>query len=164
MKKINFYLSSIVLLILVSSCNGYKPIFSSANFNFNIVEHTIEGNRKLGNQIYSQLFRLSKSAKNTENVREIVVLLNVSKDKSATSKDSTGKILEYKITINTKVKVNDYITEDEILKQNFTYSTNYKVQNQYYDTVQLENQTIDSLIDKTYRDLLVNLSENITTK
>ena len=70
MKKINFYLSSIVLLILVSSCNGYKPIFSSANFNFNIVEHTIEGNRKLGNQIYSQLFRLSKSAKNTENVRE----------------------------------------------------------------------------------------------
>ena len=45
-----------------------------------------------GNKIYSKLFRLSKSVKDNQNTKNIILTINVSKDKNATSKDNKGKI------------------------------------------------------------------------
>ena len=90
--------------------------------------------------------------------------LNLSKYKNATVKDSAGKILEYKITLNTNIKVTDFITKDNILNQIFTSSITYKVQNKYSDTVILENRSIEDLVDKTYQELVVRLAQNIITK
>ena len=72
--------------------------------------------------------------------------------------------MEYKITLNTFVKVSDSLTDNKILEQNFSSSTTYKLQNQYSDTVKLENKSMESLINKTYQDLLIKMSENISTK
>ena len=56
--------------------------------------------------MYSKLYGLSKSKKDDQNLRNIDLVIEISKDKKATTKDSaTGKILEYKITLNTKVMV-----------------------------------------------------------
>ena len=85
----------------------------------------------------------------------------MSKDKNATFKNSAGKILEYKITLNTKVEIKDFVTDDKILNQTFISSTTYKVQNQYSDTVNLENKSIETLINKTYQEILIKLSQNI---
>ena len=76
-------------------------------------------------------------------------------------KNSSGEITEYKIILNTNVKVINYLTNTPILSQNFISSTSYKVQSQYSDTIDLENRSIDDLIDNTYRELLIKLSENI---
>ena len=88
----------------------------------------------------------------------------MSKDKNATSKNSAGKILEYKITLKTEVKVTDSITDDKILNETFVSSLTYKMQNQYSDTVNLENTTIENLINKIYKELLIKFSENLVTK
>ena len=164
MKKINYPVLTIILLIFINGCTGYKPIFGSANFDFKIAEYSIEDDKILGNKIYSKLFRLSKSVKDNQNTKNIILTISVSKDKNATSKDNKGKILEYKITLNTKVTVVDFITGDKILSQNFSLSSTYKVQDQYYTTIQKENETINNLIDNTYQDLLIKLSQNIITK
>ena len=161
MKKTTYFIFSFVLLILISGCTGYKPIFGSSNLQFKIADYTIEGNKVLGKKIYSKLYSISKSTENDQNARSVGFFINVSKDKNASVKSSTGKILEYKITLNSEIKVKDFITDDQILNQTFTFSLTYNVQNQQSDTVKLENRSIEAMIDKTYQELLIKLSQNI---
>ena len=161
MKKIFYSIFILAVFILINQCAGYKPIFSTTNLQFKIAEHEIKGNKLLGNKLYSRLHILSKSKNNEQNIRNIKLIINVKKTKSATSKDSSGKILEYKISLNTKVEAKDYITDKSILNQNFNSSLNYKIQSKYTDTLTLEGKTTDDLINKTYQDILFNLSKNI---
>ena len=88
-------------------------------------------------------------------------LLSLAKNKAATAKDSTGKILEYIITLNSKIIIKDYLTNDEILNQSFSYSSSYNVQDLYSETIKLEQRSIKDLIDKTYNNLLAKMSEII---
>ena len=161
MKKIIHSIFILVAFILINQCSGYKPIFSKTNIQFKIVDKEIKGNKLLGNRLYSKLHVLSKSKNNDENIRNILLILDVTKIKSPTSKDSSGKVLEYKINLNTNVEAKDYLTNKSILKQNFNSSLNYKIQSKYSDTLTLEGKTINDLIDKTYQDILLNLSKNI---
>ena len=164
MRKIIYPILPILLIILISACAGYKPIFESVNLNFEIADYSIEGDKKLGNKIYSKLYNLSKSNKNQKEITSVVINIKVLKEKNSTSKDATGKILEYKINLNTKVIVKNYLTNDKLLDKNFISSSSYKVQDQYSETVKHENRVIENLINKTYQDLLIKLSENILTK
>jgi len=160
MKKIAYFSALFSLLFVIGSCNGYKPIFSSSNLNFKIANYTIEGEKKLGKKIYRQLNDISQSNKNAD-AKSINILINTTKNKVSTIKDSTGKILEYKISLNSKIVVTDFLTDREILNNNFFFSSSYKVQDQYFDTIKYENKTQDDMINKTYQDLLIKLSEKI---
>ena len=164
MKKVIYPIFSFILLLFINGCAGYEPIFGSTNLQFEIADYSIEGNKILGNKIYSKLYSLSKSKKDDQNLRSIDLVIKVSKDKKATVKDSAGKILEYRITLNTDVKVTDFITKDKILNQIFISSLTYKVQDKYSDTVDLEKQIIENLLNKTYQELVVKLAQNIITK
>ena len=164
MKKIAYPIFSFVLLIFINGCTGYEPIFSSKNLQFKIANFSIEGDKILGNKIYSKLYSISKSTKNDLDVRNIDLLIRISKIRNATSKDSAGKILEYKITVNTEVQIKDFTNDDKILNQTFTSSSTYKVQDQQSDTVNLENRTIEDLMDNTYKELLIKLSQSISER
>ena len=164
MKKIVYPIFSFILLLFINGCVGYEPIFGSTNLQFEIVDYSIEGNKILGNKIYSKLYSLSKSKKDDQNLRRVDLVIKVSKDKNVTTKDSAGKILQYKITLNTDIKVTDFITKDKIFNQIFISSLIYKVQNKYSDTVDLENQIIENLLSKTYQELVIKLTQNIRTK
>ena len=164
MKKNTFTILLIVLLIFINGCSGYKPIFSSTNLEFDIANYSLEDDKTLGEKIYLRLKRASKLNKNNENVRKIDILIKASQNKKATAKDSSGKILQYKISLNFDVKIKDYLTEDEILNETYSSSFTYKIQNQYSDTLKLEERSIDQVVDKTYQQILIKLSENIITK
>ena len=161
MKKIPYLFISFIILIYIGACAGYKPIFSSSNLEFIITDYSILGDKKLGNQIYSKLYNLSKSTKKTSETKNIYLLINVSKDKKATAKDSTGKILGYKINLSTTITIKDVMTGNKILNENFSFSSAYKAQDQYSETIKLENQTTQNLINNTYQDLLIKLSANL---
>ena len=163
----NRILNLIVLftfLLFLNSCVGYEPIFSSTNLQFKIIDYSIKGNKVLGKQIYSQLYNLSKSNKNDEDVQDIDIFIEISKDKSATTRSNTGKILEYKISLNTKVIIKNHATQNEILNQVFSSSSSYQVQTQHSETIKLENRNVENLINKTYQDLLILLSQKILVK
>jgi len=164
MKKIFCSVFLLILLVLINGCTGYEPIFGSSNLQFEIADYSIEGDKILGNKIYSKLHRLSKSKSDDQNLRSVNLAIKVSKDKKATTRNSAGKILEYKITLNTDVKVTDFITKDKILNQIFVSSLTYKVQNKYSDTVNLENRSVENLLTKTYEELVIRLAQNIITK
>ena len=161
MKKISYILMSLILLINVFACTGYKPIFSSTNLDFKIADYSVTGDKKLGNQIYNRLYNLSKSSQNTHNTKNIYVLINIIKDKKATSKNSAGKILAYRISLSTTVTVRNFIMDNQIFSEIFVFSSSYKVQDQYSETKKIEDRSVENLIDKTYQDLLIKLSESI---
>ena len=164
MKKIAYPIFSLILLIFINGCTGYEPIFGSTNLQFEIVDYSIEGNKILGKKIYTKLYSLSKSKKDDQNLRSVDLIIKVSKDKIATAKNSAGKILEYKITLNTDVTVTDFLTKDKILSQIFISSLTYRAQNKYSDTVNLENKSIENLLNKTYQELVIRLAQSIITK
>ena len=161
MKKISYLLVSLILLINIGACTGYKPIFSSSNLEFKITDYSILGDKKLGKRIYSKLYNLSQSTKNTPEAENIYILINVSQNKNATAKNNAGKILGYRINLSTTIMIKNSISEHEILNNTFSFSSTYKIQDQFSETKKLENQIIENLIDKTYQDLLIKLSENI---
>tara|TARA_B100001750_G_C15114531_1_gene401816 strand:- start:50 stop:544 length:495 start_codon:yes stop_codon:yes gene_type:complete len=164
MKKITSIIILFILLIFINSCAGYKPIFGSSNLQFEIADYSIGGDEKLGNQIYSKLYNFSRSNKNQEDITSIFITINVLKEKNATVKNSAGKILEYKISLNTTVKVKNYLTDDKILDSEFALSSSYKVQDQHSETIKFENKSTENLINQTYQELLIKLSENILLK
>ena len=47
------------------------------------------------------------------------------------------------------------------IDETYTYSSSYKVQSQFSDTINAENVTIENLLDKMHQELLIKLSENI---
>ena len=161
-KKISVIFFSI-FFILANGCAGYKPIYSNSNLEFKIVDYTIKGDKRLGNKIYSKLYNLSRTKKNLDSDKSIILLIDTSLNKNETSKDSSGKILEYKLTLIAKIEILDFLSNDRILYQAFVSSLSYKVQSQYSETIKLENSSIEDLIDKTYKDLLVKLAQNINT-
>ena len=105
-----------------------QPIFSSTKLQFKIADYSIKADKKLGNQIYSHLYTLAQSNKDNADAQNFHITIAASKDKTATIKNSTGKILEYKVSLNTNIIIKDFLTNDEILNQYFTHSSSYKVQ------------------------------------
>jgi len=161
MKKIPYLFILFIILINIGACTGYKPIFGSSNLEFKIADYSISGDKKLGNQIYSKLYNLSRSIKKNPETKNIYLLIDISKDKNATSKDQAGKILGYRINLTTKITIKDVITGNEILNENFSFSSTYKAQDKYSETIILENQTTENLINNIYQDLLIKLSANL---
>ena len=161
MKKI-FYLTFLIsLFIFVNDCAGYKPIFGSSNLEFKIVDYSISGDKRLGNQIYSRLYDFSKSTENVTGAKNIYILINSSQNKNVTAKNSAGKILGYRVSLSTTITAKDLMTGNEIINETFYYSSTYKTQDEFFETKKLENQTIENLINTTYQDLLIKLSEKL---
>ena len=138
MRKISYLIILLIFLINIGACTGYKPIFSSSNLEFKISDYSIVGDKKLGNQIYSKLYNLSRSTKNTPDTKNIYISINTTQNKQATAKDSAGKILGYRINLSTTIIIKDFINEKEILNNTLSFSSTYKVQDQFSETTKLE--------------------------
>ena len=162
MKKIYYLVFLIAAFIFVNECGGYKPIFSSENLKFKISNYEIIGDKKLGNKFYSKIYNLSKSNKDLSENKVLDLIINIEKTKSPTSNNSAGKILGYKIDLSVKITFTDFVTEKNILDQNFSSSLTYSVQDQYSDTASAEKITIENLINNTYREILIILSKNLS--
>ena len=162
MKKIIFLIISIILFYYLNACAGYKPIYSSSNFNFIIEDHSIKGEERLANSIYRNLYNISLSNKNNQAAQSVSLSIDTKKERIATVKNSAGKILEYEINLNTNIIIKDFLTDKSILNQNFNYSISYKVQDEHSETIKLENKNIENLVNKTYEDALIKISEILT--
>ena len=161
MKKIAYLIISIIFFNFINACSGYKPIYTT-NLQFEIADYSLKENKKLGRQIYSKLYNLSKSNKQNTNIHSITIMIDITKNKAASAKDSAGKVLEYRNLLSSNIIIKDYLTDDEILNQNFSYSSTYKVQDKYSETKRIENKSTKDLINKIYQNLIIKMSEIIT--
>ena len=77
MKKIFYLLVPLILLINITACSGYKPIFDSSNLEFKIADYSILGDRELGKKIYSKLYNLFQSNENNSTAKNIYIVITV---------------------------------------------------------------------------------------
>ena len=159
MKKSIYLAFFIILFIFTSSCSGYKPIFKTSSIQFEIKDYSISGEERLGELIYKNLQNIA--AKNNQGAQSITLSINVLKKKTPTVKDSAGKILEYKINVMTNIIINDFYNDKELVKHDFNYSSSFEVQDQHSETIKLENLNIQNLINKTYQNIIIKISENL---
>ena len=160
MKKTAYLIISIIFLSFINACAGYKPIYTT-NLQFEIADYSLKNNEKLGKKLYSKLYNLSKSNKQNTNSQSITIMIDMTKNKEASAKDSAGKILEYRNLLSSNIIIKDYLTDDEILNQNFSYSSTYRVQDKYSETKKIENRSTEDLINKMYQNLLIKMSKMI---
>ena len=95
------------------------------------------------------------------NTKEINISIQVFKNKKTTAKNTSGKILEYRIELKANILVKDFISNEILLEHTFDSFSSYKVQDQHSETIKLENKTTEDLVNKVFDDLLIKLTENI---
>ena len=150
MKKIFICLCFLVIF----GCTGYKPIFSTKNFVFNITEIQNIDNNKTTKQIIKSIrsYKLDNDVKKNYSLK-----INSQTTNDITSRDSRGNPLTYRIIVSVEVKVfkdnsNKLFNNINIIKD-FTY--NY--QTNQFELGQYEKNITDNLIVKIAEEIILEL-------
>ena len=146
MKKIIF----ISLIIFLSNCAGYKPIFTSDQTNFYIEKIEISDDSKL-------IRKLIKSLKpySVENGKQSIALkLDLDKQENVIMKDAKGDPASYEIKIELNV---DVIMMDGTNKLNFKENFTFNNQSNKFELNQYKKNTETNLINKIFENLILKL-------
>ena len=142
----------LVLVLFLTNCSGYKPVFSTKDFNFFIDKIIITDNDKISYKIKKKLKPYS-----SENTNKIKINLNInsSKEIKIISKDNKGDALMFNLIINSSIEIlsNDIIEKKYKFVEKFTF----KNQANKFELEQYKRSLEDELIDKIFEKLILNL-------
>ena len=138
-------------LILLNSCS-YKPLFYDEKIIFDISEIKIEGDKKLNNKIERNLQK-KVSNSNSNKIFKLKIITN--KERKITSKDSSGNPESFRLTIITKLIVED----DKKNVKNFSYnkSQEYVSRDNKFDLKNYEKKIEDNLIIQISNEIILAL-------
>ena len=140
-----------ILLFLITTGCGFKPILVKSNYNFSYIIEKSTGSERINSNIVEKLKALSGSKKTYS------VTLNSTETKNILSKDSKGdpNILEIVIYLNYSIKDNGKIIVNKNLSQRSTY-------NNIADKFELEKSEdilIENLTTNLAQDIISSTSE-----
>ena len=142
-------LISIVILSLILTNCGFKPIYNSNSGNFEVIE--IKNKNENKNSFFIEKVITSLSNKNAKNK----VKLEIDYDQSISTilKDSKGDPSKKKLSINVIIKVKS--DNDNILvNQRFNEEFSYDVQSDKFGMAQYEENITDNLNRKISNDII----------
>ena len=92
----------LILVLFLTNCSGYKPVFSTKDINFFISQIIITDNDKISYKIKKKLKPYS-----SENINKIKISLNINSSKKVKiiSKDNKGDALMFNLVINSNVDI-----------------------------------------------------------
>ena len=142
----------LVLVLFLTNCSGYKPIFSTKDVNFFIDKIIITDNDKISYKIKKKLKPYS-----SENTNKIKINLNInsSKEIKIIAKDNKGDALMFNLIINSSIEIlsNDIIEKKYKFVEKFTF----KNQANKFELEQYKRSLEEELIDKIFEKLILNL-------
>ena len=145
-KKIIF----ISLLIFLSNCTGYKPIFTSDQTNFHIEKIEISNDNKLVRKLIKSLKPYS-----VDNGKQSITLkLDLNKQENVIMKDAKGDPASYEIKIELKV---DVIRMNGTNKLNFKENFIFNNQSNKFELNQYKKNMETNLINKIFENLILEL-------
>ena len=146
MKKI----ISICLLIILSNCGGYKPIFTSNQTNFYIDKIEISDDSKLIRKIIKNLKPYS-----IENGKQNISLkLDLDKQEDVIMKDEKGDPASYEIRIKLDV---DVMIKNSTKKLVFNEKFTFNNQSNKFEMSQYKKNAEMNLINKIFENLILEL-------
>ncbi len=140
-------LFSIYLLILLTACSSYTPIYTTNQINFYIDKIEIENDNKLTRKIIKKL--KPYTIKNEK--QSITLKLDLKKQESIIMKDAKGDPASFEVKVNLKVNIKSKNNDKELNfeeKFNFNNKSNKFELNQYKKTMETNvlNKIFESLI------------------
>ena len=140
----------ISLVIFLSNCAGYKPIFTSDQTNFYIEKVEISDDNKLVRKLVKNLKPYS-----IDNGKQSITLkLDLNKQENVIMKDAKGDPASYEI----KIKLNvDVITKDGNNKLNFEENFTFNNQSNKFEFNQYKKNMEKNLINKIFESLMLEL-------
>ena len=138
----------IILSLILTSC-GFKPIYNSKNSNFEVIE--IENKNENKNSFLIEKVIMSLSNKDAKN--KVKLELDYKQSISTILKDSKGDPSKKKLSINVIIKVKS--DNDNILvNQRFNEEFSYDVQSDKFGMAQYEENITDNLNRKISNDII----------
>ena len=142
------FVSIVILSILLSGC-GFKPIYSSKESNFQVIEIININKNKNSFAIEQMVMSLS----NQEAVRKVKIEFDYKEKIETVLKDNKGDPSKKKLSIIVNLKVQD--EKDNILNtKNFSEEFNYDVQSDKFTMAQYESNIINNLYNKISNDII----------
>ena len=103
----------LIILISLSSCSGYKPILTSKDINFNILDIKVNENDRISNNIKKKL-KIYSDQEQKENT--ISLEINSVKQVYAIAKDSKGDDSVYEMRVITNIEIINLDTDNKKVK------------------------------------------------
>ena len=143
-----FIIPTIILSIILTNC-GFKPIYSSKNSNFEIIEIINENENKNSFDIEKMIMSLS----NQESIRKFKLEMNYKQTLSTILKDSKGDPSKKKLSISVNLVIKN--EEGNILtSKNFSEEFSYDVQSDKFNMGQYEDNITNNLNNKISNDII----------
>ena len=143
-----FLISTIFLSIILTNC-GFKPIYSSKNSNFEIIEIINENENKNSFAIEKMIMALS----NQEAINKVKLEMNYKQTFSTILKDNKGDPSKKKLSISVNLIVKN--EKDNVLaNKNFSEEFSYDVQSDKFNMSQYEDNITNNLNNKVSNDII----------
>ena len=143
------FLTPIVILsIMLSNC-GFKPIYGSKNSNFEIIEIINENENKNSFTIEKMVMALS----NQEAVKKVKLEMNYKQTFSTILKDNKGDPSKKKVSITVNLIVKNE-KDNVLINRNFSEEFSYDVQSDKFNMAQYEDNITNNLNNKVSNDII----------
>ena len=146
------------LLFSLVSCS-YKPIFVEKDYNFEIKEVSLTGDKDI-NRLINNNIKFIKKSKNKKNINYIIKI-NSSKKREIVSKDSKGDPLKFKMNVKVKYEVtnNNSVEISNTIEKNNIYNN----ESDQFELEQTEGIILENLagaISDNIISSIINLNDN----
>ena len=138
----------IIFSILLNSC-GFKPIYSSKNSNFQIIEISNKNKNKNSFAIEQMVMSLS----NQKAVRKVKLEFDYKESIDTILKDNKGDPSKKKLSIIINLKIKSE-NDNILVTKNFNEEFSYNVQNDKFTMAQYEDNIINNLCNKISNDII----------
>ena len=141
----------IAFLLLLTNCFGYKPIFLSADLNYNIKNVKNITQDKVSNHIVRKL----KTYKSTSEKEDILIEISSISNERALSKDTKGDpiIFEMNIIVDVKLTLEGQNTKNFQFKENFSYNN----RSNKFDLQLYKDNVQKSISEKITRNIILKI-------
>ena len=143
-----FLIPVVILSIILTNC-GFKPIYSSKNSNFEIIEIINENENKNSFAIEKMVMALS----NQEAVKKVKLEMNYKQTFSTILKDNKGDPSKKKLSITVNLIVKNE-KDNVLINRNFSEEFSYDVQSDKFNMAQYEDNITNNLNNKISNDII----------
>ena len=141
----------VLFAILLSSCTGYKPIFSPTNIDFIVTKINYDPKDKISKKLESKILNVSSNSSS----KQIKLILNSTKEERTLSKDKKGNPLIFEISITTNLQI--IFKNDENKKFIFNEKFNYNNQSDKFELAQQKKISEKIILEKIFEKILDQL-------
>jgi len=147
MKKLKITLI-LVLLVVTSSC-GFKPMNLAGNKTVNFKNINISGDKKISYNLRNNILLISSN--DSKNVRDLDIKLQ--KKKNSKIKDKAGKITRYNLSISAILKLTN-LKDSSVIEKTFSQNEDFYVSANHIDTITNEKNAVKNIIDQLSMDIV----------